>query len=185
MGYQITYTLTKDELSSEFIPMYKSEDELRKMIEDIKLQLKLIALIPGKEENISSIVKDINFKVRQYYMLLEDLAKHYIYDNICSEGEVYFCGWNYAHESDSDKQSNIDFMTENLCIQKIIVPTPDYFDDSERFSMKCDEINTILDYETIAFETIYSKFREKYYEKSDEYNSSTKNVEGVTKSEEE
>ena len=169
MGYQITYKLTKDELSPEFIPMYKSADELRKIIEGIKLQLKLIALIPGKEENISSIVKDINFKVRQYYMLLEDLAKHYIYDNICSEGEVYFCGWNYAHKSDCDKQSNIDFMTENLCIQKIIVPTPDYFDDSERFSMKCDEIDCILDYQEIVLEMVYSDFKKKYYEKSDEY----------------
>ena len=185
MGYQITYTLSKDELSSEFIPMYKSEDELRRIIAELRLQLKLSALIPGKEENISSIVKDINFKVRQYYMLLEDIAKHYIYDNICSEGVVYFCGWNYAHGSDFDKQSNIDSMTESLCIQKIITSTPDYFEDNERFNMKCDEINAILDYEEIVFETIYSKFREKYYEKSDEYSSSTKNVEGVTKSEEE
>ena len=36
-------------------------------------------------------------------------------------------------------------------------------------SRKCNEIDCILDYQEIVLEMVYSDFKKKYYEKSDEY----------------
>lgn len=184
MGYQITYTLKEEELSSEFKPIYNDSNKLDDDINSIKLELELIALSPFKETNISNLIKDVNFKTKQYLFLLKEKAKYHIYNTIKNEGEIYFCGWQYSQTTEYDKQTIIDSITENICIQKLIVTTPDYFDDCEKFNQKRNEISMILDYEDIIFEMLYSEFKEKYYEKSDEYNSSIKDVEGVKESEE-
>ena len=108
-------------------------------------------------------------KVRKYLFLLEDLAKHYIYDSIKSDGEVCFYGWSYSQEPTYDKQAIINLITENLCIQKFIVPTPDYYEEVDKFNEKQDEIESILDYQGIVLEMIYADFKKKYYTFSDEY----------------
>lgn len=84
MGYQITYTLKEEELSSEFKPFYKNINELNSQIEAIKLELKLEALL-STSETIAKTIDNIQYKVKQYIFLLEDLAKHYIYDAIKTE----------------------------------------------------------------------------------------------------
>ena len=95
MDYQITYTLKEEELKeSKFVPCYKNLDALNNDLNALKLDLKITALIKD-EEYISATIKDIQMKVKQYFFLLEDLAKHYIYDAIKSDGEVCFYGWSY------------------------------------------------------------------------------------------
>ena len=169
MGYQITYTLKEEELSSEFKPFYKNKNinELNNQIEAIKLELKLEALL-STSETLAKTIDSIQYKVRQYIFLLEDLAKHYIYDAIKTEGFVYFCGWQYSQDPEYEKNTIIKNITENICIQKLVVPTKDYFDNDEEFSRKCNEIDCILDYQEIVLEMVYSDFKKKYYEKSDE-----------------
>lgn len=168
MGYQITYTLKEEELSSEFKPFYKNINELNNQIEAIKLELKLEALL-STSETIAKTINSIQYKVKQYILLLEDSAKYYIYDAIKTEGSVYFCGWQYSQEPEYEKNTIIKNITENICIQKLVVPTKDYFDNDEEFSRKCNEIDCILDYQEIVSEMIYSDFKKKYYEKSDEF----------------
>lgn len=168
MGYQITYTLKEEELSSEFKPIYKNINDLNIQLEAIKLELKLEALL-STSETLAKTIDNIQYKARQYFFLLEDLAKHYIYDAIRNEGFVCFCGWQYSQDPEYEKNTIIKNIIENICIQKLVVPTKDYFDNDEEFSRKCDEIDCILDYQEIVLEMVYSDFKEKYYEKSNEF----------------
>lgn len=169
MDYEITYTLKEEDLKeSKFMPCYKNIDALNNDLNILKLDLKLNALIKD-EDCMSALITDIQMKVRKYIFLLEDLAKHYIYDSIKSDGEVCFGGWSYSQDKTYNKQTIINNITENLCIQKFIVQTPDYFDDPEKFNEKRDEIDSVLDYQEIVLEMVYSDFKEKYYEFSDEY----------------
>lgn len=169
MDYQITYTLKEEDLKeSKFVPCYKNLDALNNDLNILKLDLKLNALIKD-EDCMSDLITDVQMKVKKYIFLLEDLAKHYIYDSIKSDGEVCFYGWSYSQEPTYDKQAIINLITENLCIQKFIVPTPDYYEEADKFNEKQDEIESILDYQEIVLEMIYADFKKKYYTFSDEY----------------
>ena len=168
MGYQISFTLTKDELDSKFVPLYKDINKLNAALSEEKLSLMLYAMLPPKDMQEQGIVRDANFRARGYILLLEDLAKHRIYDDIAEKGEVEFYGWNCARPEGIDRNSIIESLTEDICTFKCLVPTPDYFEDNEKFCEKRNDIMERLDLEEIIFDSIYSEFHEMYYDKSDE-----------------
>ena len=168
MGYSITFTLKTDELDSKFIPTYKDLDKLNEAISEEKLSILLYAMSPLTDQSHEAVIRVAKLSAKYYILLLEDLAKHQIYDSIAKDGEVDFYGWNRAEPSDIDKQSVLESLIENICFHKYLIPTPDYFEDDEKFYDKRNEIMSRLDIEEMVFDYIYDEFREMYYDKSDE-----------------
>lgn len=134
-------------------------------------------------------VYNVYFEFERLLKGLDASIKNDVYENVYKqfeqEGKVWFCGWQYSHDFDYDKEDGQKYAIEQLTALKMIVKTPDYFDENEKFTKKKNDIEDIL----IAFEemaTEYWQFEvikdlEKYIDKfeTDDYADDIENNEGT------
>lgn len=156
MGYEVTYKLKKEDLDSQFVPLYKNESNLnyRLMCSKILLVLEMMKPI---EDSIYRTIQSLYIPVCEYVDLLLEQAKLYIYSNIEESGEVYFCGGSTP--IGITREQYISRLLEDVCLLKCI-DTPNGLTDEDNYNLKYEKITEIL--EINPSDVIYDKFKEKY-----------------------
>lgn len=92
---------------------------------------------------------------------IDNLVRNCIYDSKVSltkefdtengswskKGEIVFCGWEYAEDkTDSDIDETKEYVLDKLFVIATLSKRYDYFEDSEMFYKKQNEIEELLDY---------------------------------------
>ena len=150
-----------------------------------KLQMIVYCMTSDEKDSVYNAY----FEFERLLKGLDTSIKNDVYENVYKqfeqEGKVWFCGWQYSRECDYDKEEVIRRTMEQLTELKMIVKTPDYFDENEKFIQKKNDIEEIL----IGFEEVLTecwqfeviKDLEQYIDKSetDDYADDIENNEGT------
>jgi len=143
MGYEKSFTPTEeavDKLKQNVSKLYDSYDSF-------KIELKTYCMLDHSTEKIS----DVLFKIKYYLTGLKYDVRSECYRISVEQhkeyGYVWFCGWEHSHLApESDYDEVLDYVLEKLVFLTCVVKTPDWFDDSEKFYEKLNEIDSIIDY---------------------------------------
>ena len=168
MSYEVTFRLKSEEIDPKFKPICSKSTltELQEMVDDERMNLLLYCLSSDSETNEYNRVRDMRFRVRRYVMTLEDYDKASIIGNIEKDGETWFRGYGMANSySDYDKTETINALVENLLILKYVVPTPNYFDESEKWYEKRNEISEQLEIGDAIWDIVAHEFKSLHADK--------------------
>ena len=144
MGYQVTFTPT-EEAMAKYKP-WKEERPNDSHTDTFKFEL-VSYCMKKHEEGSSQILQHIKFLLRcldnavrdeentNAYFRWKDDEKH----------ELWYCGWEFSHESYVDKDTTMNNTAESLFILTDIVETPSYFDNHEQFFTKYNDIVEDID----------------------------------------
>lgn len=174
MGYSITFVPPK-----EFVEKTKKEVFLAKETHKYELQTRMEILVyclnELKEQGVLQACETLAFRLDY----LKELAKGAVWKSAFDEfeecGSITFCGWEYSHEyCDTDYREVFDYTLEELILLKNI-PTPDYFDSSDKWCEKVNEIKGKLEYfadecakiETYEVMEKFKPYKEKYDDEDD------------------
>jgi len=167
-----------------FVPAEEAIEEFRRNVshlsdacDNFKIELKTYCMLDHSEDKMS----DVLFKIKYYLNGIRYDTRSECYriavEQYEEHGSVWFCGWEHAHEApDCDYNDVFRYAMEKLVILACVVKTPDWFDESEKFYEKlneidsvieyfCDEVTTVIDYE------IMDKLKD--YEEKDEADEET------------
>ena len=109
-----------------------------------KLKAVVYCMTAGEKDNVCNVYCELESALKGIDLCTKlDVYKR-IYDQFNNEGNVWFCGWEYARESPYDKEEIIKRTIEELAYLKMVVKTPDYFDENEKFIKKKNDIEDIL-----------------------------------------
>lgn len=140
-----------------FSPSEEKMEELRKIarkslhndLEDMKIELQMYCLLEHNPNDISNVIKHIRFTLNCMKWLIREECYGYAVNRYDTEEDksVWYCGWKYSHgecEVEVDKVTNM--VVENLVRLAVVVKSPDWFDDNEKFYEKIRSISDDLDY---------------------------------------
>lgn len=156
MSYYAVFKPTKEQLDE----LYSCDEKtVQSEIREAERTLKKLCLKDTEGKDIS---RSIEFYLRMIEKAIEADVNQIVKNTFNDEGEFWFCGWEYARESQIDYDRVYNCYVENLSILAEIVKTPDYFDDREKFDEKVNAIQEELD----GFEDlVYTEYRHKLCEK--------------------
>ena len=172
MGYDITI-IKPNEIDDRFVPQYKhyDEKEVEAQINDIKYDIIKVCMEPPKE-NILVNNNDLRFRLKTYITLLGEYTRNRIASDIEKNGEVHFCGWHLVTHDECSLDSIIDYTLDNLIEYRMLVRTPDFFEERNNFYEKLNLIKEQLDLEETVCDYISRDFvqtyKDKYEKKFDE-----------------
>ena len=90
-------------------------------------------------DRIKMYLSSINYSVKGE--VYRDLA-----DRCEEEGELVFCGWEYLRsEPDMEVDDHMRMALKHLSVFAVVVKTPDYFQESESFYEKMNDISSEID----------------------------------------
>lgn len=139
MGYQITFVPTEEKMKS-----YKPWNEERPKDSTVNtIKYELISFCMKKhDDSVSNIVKQLGFYLRYLTSAIETEEKTNAYFRWKDDEnhELWYCGWEFSHESRFDKDTVIQDTLEKLLILADIVETPSYFDQHENFYTKLHDV---------------------------------------------
>lgn len=105
--------------------------------------------------------KEIDFSLNFIYKCIQSDVINDANKQFEEDGEISLCGWEYNKDYPSCSEEDLKEMTKRqLSILKAIVPTPDYFEEEEKFYKKIENISEIIEefidsaYCTARFEII-------------------------------
>ena len=155
MSYYAVFKPKKEQLDE----LYSCDEKtVKSQISDAERTLKKICLKDTEGKDVS---RNIEIYLRFIEKAIESDINQMIKDNFNEDNEFWFCGWEYARESQLDYERVFNGYIENLSILAEIVKTPDYFEDREKFDEKVNAIQEELE----GFEDfIYTEYRHKLCE---------------------
>lgn len=138
MGYDIGFAPTEEMMGKYKIPVFG----VNRVPE---LKLSLIAYCLTKQEIGRKFYETLTTNLSYLQSLIETETKTNAYDQWVSEKEVWWRGYQYAQPAPFTKEDNMESTIKSLYILATVVETPDWFDHSEDFYFKEDEINSVLE----------------------------------------
>lgn len=183
MGFERVFKGIPIELDGEFVSIYKDEDKCKSQITDIKNELIVYCMQDHTEDGVNNVIKHITWDLKMLVSCIEDLEKIWINQRNKSEnGDIWFCGWEFEQRNDYKGEENreeaYDWIftskVRELALLSMVVKTPDYFDDCEKFFEKMRRIEECLDFDDVISDYITHRFICKYidyditYEEDDE-----------------
>lgn len=143
MGYEIHFKPTKEFVDEKL----KKELSFKTKSDEITIaKTSILIYCLGKDDDTRKTMQHLNFELRFLYQLVRIEVIQDAIETFNKEGEIWYCGWEY---SKCECQWDLDDLTirdaKQLTVLKLAVDTPNYFDNSERFYEKMNEIDTIVD----------------------------------------
>ena len=173
MGYQITFLPTEEKMNT-YKPWNDRAVNYEEVIKNTKRELISYCLKDHTDEDTRKIATNIGFQLRMLISSIELNEKFIAYKRWKEddEHELWYCGWQFSHPCEFDKDSILERTIDELTILADVVKTPDYFEDIEKFDRKRTEIIEQLDdfAETMSDAAIYDiiedlkEFEKKYDE---------------------
>lgn len=181
MGYQITFLPTEEKMNT-YKPWNDRVVNYEEAIKNTKRELISYCLKDHEDEDTMKIATNIGFQLRMLISNIELNEKFIAYKRWSEddEHELWYCGWQFSHPCEIDKDSILENTIDELTILADVVKTPDYFDDIDKFDRKRIAIAEQLDdfAETMSDIAIYSIIEDlrEFEEKYDEETPADKNV---------
>lgn len=142
MGYQITFLPTEEKMQG-----YKPYNELSKVeLEPTKYEI-MSYCMKKHNESVFSKVKYLKNTLTFLANQVEQYEKQNAYYRWKSDENhwLWYCGWEFARECQFDKDDVIERHVKDLLVLSDIVETPDYFENSENFYKKLEEVDENID----------------------------------------
>ena len=94
----------------------------------------------------SRIYRDLKMLLALLKTEVYDLEKESAYErwNSDENKELWYCGWEFARPSSFDADELMKHYLEDFVIFTDVIKTPDYFENSEKFFDKVNELNEKL-----------------------------------------
>ena len=141
MGYQITFRPPKEFVDKELKTRAGSMD-MSDNIRDLKIEIMTFCMKPN-EKFTSNNINKLSYHLRLLYNMIRTNTFDRAVKLFESEGEIWYCGWNFSHEEcEWDLEEIISQQIENFIILKELVNTPDWFDEREKFYEKINDIKS-------------------------------------------
>lgn len=165
MGYQITFKpseekmeLYKKALGNNQYNNIDDNTENAKRVASNKRSILKYCMNNAKNKQdyfTSNAQLDMLIRLLAYSIEMEEKASAYLRWKNDENNELWYCGWEFAHESDIEYEDIISGALDQLSIFSDIVETPSYFEENTNFYKKIDDINSYLDELTCSFEDYY------------------------------
>lgn len=142
MGYQITFLPTEEKMQE-----YKPYNELSKVeLEPTKYEI-MSYCMKKHDDSVFSKVKYLKNTLTFLANQVEQYEKQNAYYRWKSDENhwLWYCGWEFARECSFDKDDMIERHVKDLLVLSDIVETPDYFENSEKFYRKLEEVDENID----------------------------------------
>lgn len=147
MGYTAVYKPSQEWMDEHIKPWNygKRNNNNDNFVEDLKLQLSICCMKKPQDDAFGdyNVIKEIRGKLQMIENYTVDEVRNNLYARWerDEDKELYFCGWEWAKdEPDLSKEDHYKFTLERLVLLKTLVDTPDYFDESEKFYEKYNEV---------------------------------------------
>ena len=185
MGYQITFLPTEEKMNT-YKPWNDRAVNYEEAIKNTKRELISYCLKDHADEDTRKIATNIGFQLRMLTSSIELNEKFVAYKRWKEddEHELWYCGWQFSHPCEFDKDSILERTIDELTILADVVKTPDYFEDIEKFDRKRTEIIEQLDdfAETMSDAAIYDIIEDlKEFEEKDDEEESAESVNPISK----
>lgn len=120
-----------------------------------ELKMSLTAYCMINSEISSRVYNNISSYLSSIETVVSNQTKKRIYDNYKKEKEVWFCGLQYSKPSVIEPIDNFQYTLNGLYKLVTMVPTPDWYDEEDKFNVKLEEIqNQIENFIEIVEENI-------------------------------
>lgn len=179
MGYERSFMPTEEAIEEFRRNMSHSSDSH----DNFKIELKTYCMLDHSGDEMSDVLLKIKYYLNgiRYYMRNE--CYRIVVEQYEEHGTVWFCGWEHSHAGpDCDYDDVFRYVIEKLVILACVVKTPDWFDDSEKFYEKLNEIDSVLEYfsDEVAIIINYEIMDKlKDYEETDEVEDEKADVENT------
>lgn len=172
MGYTAVYKPSQEWMDENIKPWNygKKSNNNDNYVEDLKLQLSIYCMKKAKNDVFSDydIIKEIRGKLQMIESYSVDEVRRNLYARWENDEdkELYFCGWEWSKEEpDLSKEDHYKFTLERLVLLKTLVDTPDYFDKSDKFYEKYNEVTeNVNDFAESIYTCIEWEFIDKMKE---------------------
>lgn len=147
MSYYATFKPTEEAIKK--LKPFVNTEKNKQWISDTKNEILLKCLIKSDMTDFIKVSNELRYLLRALEKSYQDESKQYCINRYNEEDshEVWFCGWEYSRPCNApDMEDVTDYVLRDLLVLKFIVPTPDYFEDSEKFFDKLNEINEKIEY---------------------------------------
>ena len=138
MGYDIGFAPTEEMIGKYNVPSLGFT-----RIPELKLSLTAYCLT--KQEIGKKFYETLSSNLSYLQSLIETETKMDAYEQWKGEKEVWWRGYQYAQPAQFTKEDNFDGTLKSLYILATVVETPDWFDHSEDFYFKEDEIESVIE----------------------------------------
>lgn len=151
MGHYLNLKPTKEAIEELKKSTWMNEDSIQSMLNESRHQILVLCLLNNTLEDIHKVERSLKFYLEAIKNVLNGDAVLSAVNRYNEEkGELYYCGLEYTNweeniYSKEELSNTIQRVIEKLLILAIVVKTPDYFGDSERFYEKWNEINEEVD----------------------------------------
>lgn len=155
MGYQITFRPPKEFVDTQLKSRAAASD-MTSELRNCKLEAMLLCMKPSEKDKAYNYINRMSYLLRMIYNMVRSNKFQEAIDRFNEDGEIWYCGWNYSHdECDWELENVIANQIEDMMILKELVTTPDWFDASEKFYEKLNEVKSgITGFEEICEEIV-------------------------------
>ena len=143
MSYQVTFAPTAEKMEQ-----YKPYNEKRSESNVDNYKYELISFcMKNKDSSTYQTLKHIKFMLECMYRAIEQDEKENAYFRWKEDEkhQLWYCGWEFAHDASIDKEELIDDTVEKLFILADLVETPNYFEAHDNFFTKYRDIVEDID----------------------------------------
>ena len=146
MGFQITFVPSEEKMTT-YKPWNENMVNYKEAIKNTKRELISYCLKNHDNDDTRKIATTIGFNLRMLISSIELDEKFSAYKRWKEDAdhELWYCGWQFSHECDVDKEGVLEQTIDELTILADVVKTPDYFEDIDKFTKKREEIIEQLD----------------------------------------
>jgi hypothetical protein len=146
MGFQITFVPPEEKMVT-YKPWNENMVNYKEAIKNTKRELISYCLKNHDNDDTRKIATTIGFNLRMLISSIELDEKFSAYKRWKEDAdhELWYCGWQFSHECEIDKEGIIEQTIDELTILADVVKTPDYFEDIDKFTRKREDIIEHLD----------------------------------------
>lgn len=132
-----------------FVPPKEAMDKYKASVVDfsdlIRLQTITSCMEKTEKDNIYNAYAELKKNLESIDFAVKNEVFKNVYEQYEKEGKVWFCGWQYSHDNYLDKEDIMAHTLKQLAVLKMVVKTPDYFDEREKFDKKLYDVEEIID----------------------------------------
>ena len=137
------YKPTKEAIAEVRKNAFRSDDN---SMMKYKGEVCAYCMLDHSNESIYSVIN----KLHGYLSMLNLSTRGITYKNIADEcerdGDIEFCGYGYSnHYPDRNVDDAIESSLMSLLMLTLVVKTPDFFDEGEKFYEKHEEVMSVID----------------------------------------
>ena len=146
MGFQITFVPPEEKMVT-YKPWNENMVNYEEAIKNTKRELISYCLKNHDNDDTRKIATAIGFNLRKLISSIELDEKFSAYKRWKEDAdhELWYCGWQFSHECEINKEGILEQTIDELTILADVVKTPDYFEDIDKFTRKRENIIEQLD----------------------------------------